>query len=163
MGWVQIANLVITGAMLIAGAFGLKGAITTGRGSRWASRMLMLYGVGLIGAGIFRADPALGFPPGTPEANNPISWHGMVHFFVGTIGFIGFIATCIIFARRFGAEGRRGWSIASWATGVFFLGAFIGIASGSKGPTSLWFLAAVTAGFVWLSLALAQVRASAPS
>jgi hypothetical protein len=49
-----------------------------------------LYGLGLIGAGFFRADPALGFPPGLPaDAYGTISWHGMMHFVVGAIGFFG--------------------------------------------------------------------------
>ena len=159
LGWLQIANFVLTGALLLAGAAGLKRAVRSGKGATWAPRTLTLYGLGLIGAGLFRADPALGFPPGTPASNNPISWHGMMHFAVGAIGFAGFIAFCLIFARRFRERGRSGWSVASAITGVFFLAAFMGIASGSKGPTSLYFLAAVALGFIWLSLALAEVRA----
>src|SRR5262245_12603965 len=66
LGWIQILNFLVTGGLLIAGAVGLKRALPSGLGSKWAPLMLGLYGLGLIGAGIFRADPALGFPPGTP-------------------------------------------------------------------------------------------------
>jgi hypothetical membrane protein len=34
LGWIQIANFVITGALLIAGAVGLKRAFESGRGDR---------------------------------------------------------------------------------------------------------------------------------
>jgi hypothetical protein len=158
LGWLQIANFVITGALLFAGAIGMKRAIREGRGSTWAPRMIGLYGIALVGAGIFSADPALGFPPGTPESGTPISWHGMMHFVVGAIGFAGFIAACFILARRHAALHRRAWSNFSWITGVLFLASFVGIASGSKGPFSLIFALAVVLGFSWLSVVFWQLR-----
>ena len=160
LGWIQIANFVVTGSLVVAGAIGLKRALPSGRGRIWARRMLALYGVGLIGAGIFIADPALGFPPGTPAENNPISWHGLLHFLGGTIGFIGFIATCLIFARRFNELGQSGWSVFSLITGVLFLAAFLAIASGSRGPVSVYLALAVALGFAWLSAVFLQVKAA---
>jgi hypothetical protein len=153
-GWIQVINFIVTGSLLVAAAVGVKRIVTSGRGRGWAAPMLGLYGLGLIGAGIFTADPALGFPPGTPPDNNPITWHGLVHFMIGTIGFAGFIATCFIFARRFSDIRERKWAIYSWITGALFLVSFFGIASGSKGPVSLYFALSVTFGFVWLSFAL---------
>ena len=159
LGWIQILNFLVTGMLLIAGAVGVKRALQSGPGSRWAPRMLGLYGLGLIGAGIFRADPALGFPPGTPLENNPISWHGMLHLIVGTIGFIGFIAACFIFARRFRSLQKPGWAWYSLITGLLFLVSFVGIASGSKGPVSLFFAIAVVLGFTWISMLLSRLKA----
>jgi hypothetical protein len=158
LGWIQVLNFAVTGALLIAGAVGLKRTMRSGPGTTWGPRMLGLYGLGLIGAGIFSADPALGFPPGTPMDNNPISSQGLLHFVVGTIGFIGFIATCFVFARRFRSVGEPVWSRYSLVTGILFLAAFVGIASGSKGPVSLYFALAVVLGFVWISTVLARVR-----
>jgi hypothetical membrane protein len=63
LGWIQIANFVITGVLLVAGAVGMKRVIRDGRGSTWAWRMIALYGIALVGAGVFSADPALGFRP----------------------------------------------------------------------------------------------------
>src|SRR6185436_15108618 len=60
LGWIQTLNFLFTGLLLIAGAVGVKRALQSGRGSRWAPRMLGIYGLGLIGASIFSADPALG-------------------------------------------------------------------------------------------------------
>jgi hypothetical protein len=159
LGWIQISNFLITGALLAAGAVGLGQALQSGRGRIWAPRMLGLYGLGLIGAGIFSADPALGFPPGTPVDQQAISWHGLMHFVVGTFGFAGFVATCFILARRFTDLGLTGWSRYSSITGVLFLAAFIGIASGSGGA-SPYFALGVALGFVWLSAVLSRVKAS---
>ena len=117
--------------------------------------MLGLYGLGLIGASIFRADPALGFPPRTPLENNPISWHGLLHFVVGTLGFIGFIAACFTFARRFRSLQKPGWAWYSLITGILFLACFVGIASGSKGPVSI----AVALGFIWILTLLSGLKA----
>lgn len=159
LGWIQTLNFLITGALLIAGAVGVKRVVRSGRGSRWAPLMLGLYGLGLVGASIFSADPALGFPPGTPLENNPISWHGMLHFLVGTIGFIGFIAACFIFARRFKSLQKPGWSWYSLITGILFLVSFVGLASGSKGPVSVFFAIAVALGFAWISALLSSLKA----
>jgi Protein of unknown function (DUF998) len=65
-GWIQIATFLITGAMTIAAAVGVRRALGTGRIAAWASPLLGAYGAGLVVAGIFRADPSDGFPPGTP-------------------------------------------------------------------------------------------------
>ena len=158
LGWIQILNFLVTGLLLIAGAVGMKWILPSGPGSKWAPRMLGLYGLGLIGASVFSADPALGFPPGTPLENNPISWHGMMHFVVGTFGFIGFIAACFIFARRFKSLQKPGWAWYSLITGILFLASFVGIASGSKGPVSVLFAIAVVIGFIWISALLSSLK-----
>jgi hypothetical membrane protein len=159
LGWIQIANFLITGALVVAAAAGLRAALRSGAGRTWAAPMVGLYGLGLIGAGVFSADPALGFPPGTPEENNPISFPGVMHFVVGTFGFAGFIAACFIFSRRFKALGEPAWSRFSLITGVVFLAGFLAVASGSRGA-SPYFAIAVLLGFVWLSLTLARVTLS---
>ncbi len=158
LGWIQILNFLVTGILLIAGATGMKRALKSGPGSRWAPCMLGLYGLGLVGASIFSADPALGFPPGTPLENTPISWHGLLHFIVGTIGFIGFIATCFILARRSNSLQKPGWAWYSLITGILFLVSFVGIASGSRVPSVSSSPIAVVLGFTWISALLSSLK-----
>jgi hypothetical protein len=128
LGWIQIANLVLTGLMTLAGAVGLG---RVGSPGRWAPRLIGAYGVALVAAGAFRADPALGFPPGTPADFREVSWHGALHFVAGGLGFGALIAACLVLGHRFAAENRPGWALFSRATGVLFLAGFVGIASGS--------------------------------
>lgn len=72
LGWIQTTNLMLTGGMIIAGAAGFGRAAGPGApGGTWAPRLLAGYGVTLIGAGVFRADAAGGFPPGTPSGRAP--------------------------------------------------------------------------------------------
>jgi hypothetical membrane protein len=159
LGWIQSANFVITGVLLIAGAVGLRRASD----SRWAPRLLGLYGVGTVAAGLFVPDPSMGFPAGAPDGQAAsMSWHASLHFAAGGIGFLGFVIGCFVLARRFARAGERGWAAYSIITGVSFLAAFAGIASGSTGGPVLAFYAAVALGWSWISLVLRKFqRASA--
>jgi hypothetical protein len=157
LGWIQIANFAITGALLLASAVGMRRALRGTRGGTWGPLLLGLYGVGLIGAAMFTADPGMGFPPGAPE-QTIISTRGLMHLVTGSIGFLGFVASCFVFARRFGELAQPQWKGFSLITGVLFLAAFLGIASGSKGGVSLPFALAVVLGFTWISMVMARLR-----
>jgi hypothetical protein len=152
LGWIQIANFILSGAMTIVFTIGLRRALRPGRGAIWAPRLLGLYGLGLIGAGIFGADPRLGFPVGTAQGPGTVSWHGMLHFVTAGIGFIGLIAACFVMASRFTTEGRRGWAWYSRLTGIVFVAAFVGVASGQGiVAINLAFTFAVIAAWTWMS------------
>lgn len=146
LGWVQITNFVVTGLMTIAAAAGIRRAIGPG----WAPRLIAAYGLSLVAAGVFRADPAQGFPLGTPD-HTTISWHGMLHLMSGAIGFGCLIAGSLVLARRFGRQGQPGLAWFSRIAGVGLLLGFAGIASGSHGPTTLAFVAAIVTVCAWLS------------
>lgn len=150
LGWIQIATFLVAGAMTIAAAVGVHRALP----SRWAPRLIGLYGAGLMAAGVFRADPADGFGPGAPAGRaTHISWHGDVHLIAASIGFIAVIAACVVVARYFSRAAHRGMAIYSRISGVAFLGAFAGVATGSSAPAVvLPFYAAVTAVFAWLAI-----------
>jgi hypothetical membrane protein len=150
LGWIQITNFIVTGLMTVAAAIGLRRALASGRGRTWAPVLVAAYGVSLVGAGVFRADPAQGFPAGTPETTTP-SLQGMLHFAVGGIGFLCLCAACFVLASRFAADGQRRLAWFSRATAVVFLAGFAGIASGSHGPTTLAFVAAVLIVCAWLT------------
>ena len=141
----------------------MRRVLRGGRGGTWGPILLGIYGLGLIGAGFFTADPALGFPPGTPANAHAVSWHGLLHFVSGGIGFLGLIAACFVFARRFAAQRLWGWAVYSVATGVFFFAAFVGIAVGSNSVGAiatfviLAFTVAVVIGWAWISAMAAKL------
>ena len=155
-GWIHSGLLIVTGLMTVLAAIGMKRAMQSGKGSTWGPRLLGLYGLGLVGAGFFTADPANGFPPGTPDNAHTVSWHGGLHLLFGAIGFLGLIAACFIFANRFKAAGENGWVLFSRFTGFFYLFAFIGIVVGSNGSSAvlgtviLLFSAAAILGWTWI-------------
>lgn len=140
LGWIHVVNLVLTGLMVVAAAVGARRALGDRRGRKWGPVLLGGYGLGMVGAGVFAADPL-----GTVEP----TLSGMLHFVFGGLGFLTMVGACFVFARL--APG--GWAIYSRITGVVFLAAFAGIASGSGNQAViLAFTAAVVAVSVWLSL-----------
>jgi len=167
LGWIQITNLVLTGLLVIAGAVGMRRALPAGPGRIWGPVLLGIYGLGLIGAGFFTADPAFGFPPGTPADAHTISWHGLLHIICGGVGFLALIAACFVMARRFASRRQRGWAAYSTATGVIFFAAFVGVATGSGQPWSvIGFWIGVVFAWAWISTMAARLltgRASAQS
>ena len=151
LGWIQIANFILTGAFVIAAAAGMARALK-GR-STWGPRLLAVFGAGLIAAGIFVADPMNGFPAGTP-AGHPVtvSWHGMLHIAAAGIGFLCLVAACIVLARMFGRERRGRWMAYSLVAGIVFLLAFAGVASGStSAAVVLGFWVGVVIAFSWIA------------
>ena len=163
-GWIHVALLVLSGALTIAGAAGMRRALGGSRGGTWGPLMVGLYGFGLIGAGVFVADPMNGFPPGLPaNAYGEVSGHGLLHIVFGGVGFLGLIAACFVFARRLAALEERGWARFSTATGVLYFAAFFGIAAGSRQGGAvltfvvLAFTAAVVLGWAWVSAMAARL------
>jgi uncharacterized protein DUF998 len=163
-GWIHVSLLELTGLLTVAGAVGMRRALRGGRGGIWGPLLVGLYGLGLIGAGVFVADPTGGFPPGLPaSAYGNVSWHGLLHFVSGGIGFLGLIAACFVLARRFATLGERRWAVFSVATGVLYFATFCGIATGSQqGGATLTFIvlaftAAVVLGWAWVSAVAAQL------
>ncbi|MFC4588785.1 DUF998 domain-containing protein [Sphaerisporangium corydalis] len=152
LGWIQITNFVVTALMTLACAVGLRRALRPGIGAVWAPRLVAAFGVSMIGAGIFRADPAMGFPAGTPEGPGVVSWHGTLHFVSGAIGFLCVIVACFVVGRRLAAEGRRGWAVYSRITGALFLVSFAAVASGGGAAwANLAFVAGIVIIWAWLS------------
>jgi hypothetical protein len=153
LGWIQTANFVLTALATIAAAAGLRHSLAPGRGARWAPILIGAFGVSMIGAAVFPADPAMGFPPGTPDGPGTVTTSGIMHLVVGGIGFLCMVVACYVVASRHAREGRRGWAVYSRVTGTLFLGAFAGIASsGGAVWANLAFIAAIVAIWSWLSL-----------
>ncbi|MCU1583684.1 MAG: hypothetical protein JWM49_240 [Microbacteriaceae bacterium] len=160
LGWIQTTNLVLTGILILLCSMGIRRSLYPGGSSTWGPLLIGLYGVGLLGAGIFIADPMNGFPPGTPPGHATTgSVHGFLHFVTGGLGFIGLIAGCFVLSRRFFVSGNRVLGAFSIVTGGFFLLAFVGIASGSTSAVIvLGFTAAVILAWIWLAVTAAHLR-----
>lgn len=119
LGWIQIANFVVSGALILALAVGIWRALHPGRAGTWGPLLIGAYGAGLVGAGFFHPDPSYGFPPGAPAGMPAVtSWHAILHEVSFFAAFIGLIAACVVFARREASLGQPGWALYCAATAV---------------------------------------------
>lgn len=166
LGWIQIANFVVTGLLFIAGAIGLRGALSAATGRRWVPHLIMVLGAAMIAGGVFLPDPSLGFPPGTPAGiPDEMSWHSIMHGFAPPIGFLALVVALFILARRFGKAGEKAWM---WTTIVVAAATEILAAlpnftadweAGEFNFLPLW--AGATLGFCYTSLVIVKVKREA--
>lgn len=143
-GWQQRANFAVAGSLLLAGAMGL--------GRR--GRLVGAAAVGLLGAGAFRTDPILGYPPGASAELTP---EGHLHNLFGVPVFLGIPAAAFVEARR----GRGAWRVASAASGAGMLATFVIAGAGFSGrPISggLYQRISLAVGLGWVTALLLRRR-----
>lgn len=152
LGWIQAANLVLSGLMVLAAALGFARAMGRPAGG-WAGVLLGVYGAGLVGAAIFPPDPIRGFPPGA-ESVTTASTSGLLHLAIGAIGFLSLAAAAIVVGRWFRREGRRTSARWSFIAAAVVVAGFMGGAALAMVPAGIALLwIAVVAGWAWLAVA----------
>lgn len=159
LGWIQVANFVTCGLLFILGAVGTSRAMASGPASSWAPRLLGVFGAGLAIAGLFRPDPAFGFPPGTP-AGPPTVFTGSAgaHLAAASIAFLCLIAFCFVFGRRFARDGNTAKAGASIVIGLLVLVATAANGAAPGQPaTTIGFTVAALLGFIWASVTAASL------
>jgi hypothetical membrane protein len=150
LGWIQVANLIVTGLMMIAFAVGLRRALVTGPGFRWVPRLVTALGLGFVLAGAFRADPQDGFPVGSSAPTVPSS-HGMLHLMTSGLGFVALAIAMVVVARRFASQRRPLGAVLSSVAALALLGGFAVIASNPSTVGVLSFTAAILLTWTWVS------------
>ena len=152
-GWIQIANYIVTGVLLLGFAIGLRRVLRTGRGSTWGPILLGIYGLTFIVTGPILPDPALGYPPG---ASSALTIHGAIHILFGLLQFTSLIAACFVLARRDAARDRRGWTWYSVATGLLVAASDVAFVLTAKlldgGPTGLIERIGIIVSGFWVAL-----------
>ena len=158
LGWIQIANFVLTGLLAVSFAFGIRRALHPGRAGTWGPLLVGAYGVGLVAAGIFHPDPSFGFPPGAP-AGMPahFSWHAILHSISFFVAMPSLIAACFVFARRFNALRQSGWMAYCAITGLLAI-VLVAVGSINQGEVAVFTydIAAVLTS-AWLSIIAAHL------
>ncbi|GHO65165.1 hypothetical protein KSC_040570 [Ktedonobacter sp. SOSP1-52] len=151
-GWIQMANFIVCGALVLGFAIGLRRALRTGRGSTWGPILLGIFGLCLIGAGFFVTDPLLGYPPG---ASSTPTVHGTLHNLLSLFVFASLIAACFVLARHEAADpAGRGWAWYSVATGILVAVFFVvtDVVALLNGPAGLMQRICIIIGWSWIAL-----------
>lgn len=124
-GWIQVANFIVSGLLLLAFAVGLWTALRRCNGGFYGPLLVGLFGLGLIGDGLFATDAFNGFPPGTPAVPGARTIHGLVHQAFSALVFLGPPAACCVLGYKFARSGRQWWARCSIGTAVIFLIGFV--------------------------------------
>ncbi len=128
-GWIQIANFVVLGLLLLGFSAGVALAFRDGYASKAGPTPLAIIGVALIGSGLFVTDPATIF--------QQMSRQGQVHGVLGAIVFSLAPISCLLFFRRFRSD--RQWRALQWPTlaVALLLTALIVLLKLAQSPSSL--------------------------
>lgn len=150
-GWIQMTNLILTGLMVIAAAIGFQRAMKPHNRAMRTGIALGIYGLALIGAGIFPPDPVDGFP--TADSTAEATTGGVMHLAFGGIGFIALAAAAFFLVGWFRERGDSSSASRARLAGIAILVGFLGgaaLATSTFGVFLLW--VAVVAGWVWLTV-----------
>jgi hypothetical protein len=155
-GWIQTANFVLTGLMVLGAAVGFQRVL--GPTSRAIGYFLGAFGASMIVAAVFRADPMDGFPIGTPKGPpTSMSTFGLLHFVSGALGFVSLAVSCFLAARAMSRRNARSLARLSFVCGlIVVLGFFGGAAIPNSSPVvGIWI--AVVVGWAWLTVMSRQL------
>jgi hypothetical protein len=161
-GWMQVVNFIVAGMLIVCGAVGLARTLEHGPGAAWGPRLIGVFGLGLIMAGVFTMDPTHGYPPGL-ATHAPQTLPGVLHGLAGLVCFTSLGAAGLVLARRF----TQGWAIYSTITGLIVLSFFVTSTLGDvlaktgviqDSPTGLLQRIAIITGWTWLALLLLRQR-----
>lgn len=159
LGWTQMANFLVTGALTFAFALGLRQLLRGRNGSTWGPALVAIMGIGLFGAGIFATDPINGYPPGSPAerlgySNTAAALHDLFSAFF----FFGLVIVCFVFTRYFIKQRKFGWAIHCMVTAFAFLAGFVLSGVGFSGAAGfieyggLFQRITLTLGLLWVTL-----------
>ena len=170
-GWMQILNFLLCGALTLAFTIGLLQVLRPSKSAFCGTLLLGVFSIGLLVAGLFSTDPALGYPVGVPEGHQTL--HGIIHGFSGLIVFTSLTAACFVFTAHFARQSQwKRWALYSFATGVliitFFIASMVVSTFDARGilpdaPTGLLQRCSIITGWVWIALTAIQLlKKSAP-
>ncbi|THA79755.1 DUF998 domain-containing protein [Streptomyces sp. A0592] len=155
-GWIQTVNCLLTGALLVMGAVGLRQVLGGGAGGTWGPVLVGVFGVSFWAAAAFPADAGAGFPAGAPD-RTVISGHGAVHMIAGMVGYLALCAAFVVLADSLAARGHGRWAMASRLVPVAVLAGFM-----ASAVSVLAFTAGAGLGLLWLAAVTTRL-AGAPA
>jgi uncharacterized protein DUF998 len=160
LGCLQIANFLVGGVLTVVGAAGLRRAMVSTPGGRWAPRLIAVNGLGMIAAGVLVMDPSDGFPVGTPAGiQASMTWHSVGHMIAGSLSFAALIAACHVLGRHFARAGDRRLAVGSHVAGtVMLLGVGWAMTGGAVG--SLTLAVGVIVAMLWIAVVAIRFRPS---
>lgn len=163
-GWVQTANFIVCGLLLMAFGVGIWRVVSGALSGRVAAVCVTLYGLlaGVV-VGLNPTDPGFGFPPGAPQGYPGVaelSTSAKIHGVAGGLGFLAATCGCFALARYFARTRDRVWMVVSAGVGVAVLsvGVYLGLNAGVQTETFNYVPTWVSGAALWLFVAAAAAR-----
>jgi hypothetical membrane protein len=157
-GWVQSANFIAVGLLIIALAAGLHQLFPAGRASRFGPPLVAIFGLGLVASGIFRTDPG-----NYPVKSDTITTTGSIHIIAFFVILASIIPACFVFARRFRIEPNwQGYGRYSFINGFLIPGMLVLFMLAPDQVTGLTQRALVAVIFLWIELIALRALALTP-
>jgi len=164
-GWMQVANFIIGGLLIVAAAVGLARALPPGPGSSWGPRLVAAFGISLLVAGVFVTDPTYGYPTEAAAIASQ-TLHGTIHGINGLICFSLLAAAGWVFARYFSTTSPK-WATLSALVGVMVPILFVATTASSvmaetgvlpESPTGVLQRITIIGGWTWIAMLALRVR-----
>jgi uncharacterized protein DUF998 len=158
LGWIHQSAMIGVGLLSVLLAVGASRTMRTGRGAVWGPRLLALFGVAYVVGGLLRADPVVGFPPGTTADMVHVTWQGTALDASRSVSTLFLLASSGVFASWFAAQGSRSWAwfFATAIPAAFVALTFVGGTFIGGNPVALAFL---MTPWIWVTaLALCLYR-----
>jgi hypothetical protein len=149
LGWIQIANFVLTGLLAVSGAVGLRRTLRGEAGGTWGPALIAVHGLGLVIGGVLVSDPSMGWPAGAPQGTpDTVSWHAIGHGVGAGLAFGSLPIACLVFARTWWRAGQRGWAAYSLGSALAVVAI---LAWPDQGSLSVRMALACVVTFGWLT------------
>jgi uncharacterized integral membrane protein len=145
-GWVQAINFFVTGALILAFAFGVRQAL---RQQKLLPALVGCMGIGFMAATFFATEPEYGCPPGPLAVPPGVTINGPVHDLAAGVVFLCFVVAGLLCARRALQHGQHGFALYSILSVVAMLGC---LTVSSLGYAQTQGLLGVSGLFEWLAL-----------
>jgi Protein of unknown function (DUF998) len=167
-GWINVVNLIVSGALILGFGLGLRRSLRSSPGALWGPVAVIGCGISMILAGVFVTDPTGNYPPGVPRPQT-VSTSGLIHDIAGPMIILTMTVACFALAAHFSDEpdGRR-WAhdsrITGWIIPISFImcSALVGLDYGGVlpgAPSGLFQRVSLILGSVWMvRLALKRSR-----
>ncbi|MDF3339801.1 DUF998 domain-containing protein [Mycolicibacterium septicum] len=163
-GWVQTANFIVCGLLLMAFGLGIWRVVSGALSGRIAAVCVALYGLlaGVV-VGLNPTDPGFGFPPGAAQGYPGVaelSTSAKIHGVAGGLGFLAATCGCFALARYFARTGDRVWMVVSAVVGVAVLsvGVYLGLNAGVQTESFNYVPTWVSGALLWLFVAAVAAR-----
>ena len=164
-GWLQMINLTTFGLVVLTTTSAWRQILAGARGGTSYPVLTALVGLGFIGVGLIRQDPAPGYDPDGLGLKAPTPL-GLAHLAIAGVAAVCSVAALLVMAARLARDPAwRHWTLYSWVAALSVIGCVTVYAVWSVQSTGFagtFERAAMLAPMLWMFAFLRRLYRGAP-